>query len=285
MVVRGDEYHCPATASIRSPAGFVPTVPYTLTRSECRQRILAIPKCRTRTRQTLPLRRRTLASCATENTLGQKPGAGCTASLSVFSSWAIGASAGLDVVAVELDGRGSLMDEAIPRDDNEDQRQLENILRAIEADVAGLPFVLCGFSMGALIASELTSMFSSRSSKPVGLILVGRVPPTFKPEGAAPPVETYILANETVQASEGWQTIFLPMLLADLAMDSRLALRVAKAMAPEVRGVNLRLEVHCALDDPSFPFQSGLVASHHIFASPTSSALVLLGYDSSASRI
>ena len=173
----------------------------------------------------------------------------------VFSSWAIAASAGLDVIAVELDGRGSLMDEMIPRNDVEDQRQLEQILRAIEADVAGLPFLLCGFSMGALIAAELTLMFSTRRSRPVGLVLTGRVPPTFKPEGAAPPVETYILANETVQASEGWQSVFLPMLLADLAMDSRLALRVERAMAPGARSFNLRLEVHCALNDPSFPFQ------------------------------
>ena len=175
----------------------------------------------------------------------------------VFASWATSAPSGVDVVAIELPGRGGRMDEAIPSSDVDDQTELAAIASAITQDAGSIPFVLCGMSMGALIATELAMALSKAGSRqgPRALLLVGRVPPTFTSYCSELPVETYILASEAVQQSEAWATIFLPMLKADLAMDARFALRVRETMSPTSSALSLRIEVHCGISDPSFPCQ------------------------------
>ena len=167
----------------------------------------------------------------------------------------------MDVVAVELAGRGARMDEAIPQDDAADAVEMGALVSAIRHDISGVPFMVCGLSMGALLAIEATVRLcsdSQASMHPFALVLAGRVPPTHVAEGGVAGIDTYILASTEARQSAAWQTVFLPMLEADLEADSRSAARVLPMMSDDTASANLPLaiDVHCAFADASFPWQA-----------------------------
>ncbi len=173
-----------------------------------------------------------------------------------FASWARDSPTWLDVVAVELPGRGSRSAQPRPTSHGGDKQLLDEIAADIQKDTESskakaIAFV--GFSMGCLTAIEvqklLPSLFVTHT------FLAGRSPPQSEPAGIESLDQSTIaqlnLAPAEIQNSEEWASHFLPMLVADLEADMRAANRVATMLTPElVRG---NVEVFCGLQDTSFP--------------------------------
>ena len=97
-----------------------------------------------------------------------------------FNTWFGGGAASappawLDIVAVEIAGRGARADEPLPANDAEDAAQLDDIAAAIAEDLAengrtmtaagssgkAKTFTLAGMSMGALFAVEIAERLKS----------------------------------------------------------------------------------------------------------------------------
>ena len=169
---------------------------------------------------------------------------------------------GVELVAVELAGRGARSSDERSGDEAGDALQLARVAAAVRADAEarpGVPFALLGLSMGALLAIELADVL--RDLSPLHLFLAGRCPVLPDPAAGAAAasaelseadVEALNLAPAEMRASEAWATYFEPMLNADLAADARAAGRVV-ALQERGLGLSMGVDVFCGLADASFP--------------------------------
>lgn len=174
-----------------------------------------------------------------------------------FRSWAHAAARWLDIVAVELPGRGGRSAEALPADDRGDRAALDALAAAIREDAGSSTVAFCGLSFGASVMFDLFGdqlADWARGDRIAAVCVVGRAP--FG-SGSAPtqqPVETLLMAPDELRADGTWTRDVLPLLEADLAFDSRSESRIAGRREGDAAGVvRCPLQVHCGLEDASFP--------------------------------
>lgn len=171
-----------------------------------------------------------------------------------FANWARCSPAWLDVVAIELPGRGSRSVEPRPASHAGDKQLLAEIAADIQKDAESSKvkaIAFAGLSMGCLTAIEVQNLL--RDLPVAHTFLAGRAPPQIEPAESVDQstIAKLNLAPAEIQNSDEWTSHFLPMLVADLEADMRAANRVATFLTPElVRG---DVEVFCGLEDPSFP--------------------------------
>lgn len=166
----------------------------------------------------------------------------------------------IEVVAVELPGRGARAEEVMPQDDAGDGAMLEALINEILADLKGCPYVLLGFSMGGGLAMELALRLMERGSAPLPLAVyvAGRKPPAKNPADV-PKIEmtnselaAYAFAPPEAAASPEFLEHVVPMLRADLEADARCERRLSayKKQLPKTVGV----ELFCGTNDTVAPW-------------------------------
>ena len=174
----------------------------------------------------------------------------------------------IDVVAVELPGRGHRAEECLSTTAAEDRAQVQRIAADILADVADLPrarLVLVGLSMGALWALETAKQLQSMGVHVDELAIVGRCPITIipgKPQPAAvskEDVESLAMATDEIRATPEWKNFFLPLLVSDLATDNRFQRFLAPAL--ESLALDIDVTVVCGMQDKSFDWKRALVSN------------------------
>ena len=172
----------------------------------------------------------------------------------------------VDVVAVELPGRGQRAEESLPTTAAEDRVQVQRIAADILADVADLPrarLVLVGLSMGALWALETAKQLQSMGLHVHELAIVGRCPITIIPGKPQPAevskedVEALAMVTDEIRATPEWKTFFLPLLVSDLATDSRFQRFLAPALG--TLALDCDVTVVCGMQDKSFDWKRALV--------------------------
>ena len=193
-------------------------------------------------------------------------------SSSAFAQWARECPQWMEVVAIELPGRGSASDEPLSASHTDDIELVGELATQIRADFQAassastlrISVAMVGFSMGALMAIEVQQLLSDLPI--VHSVLAGRAPvretkQVVMDESA---VGSLNLAPAEVTESDEWQTHFLPMLLSDLAADSRAASRLSTTETTSfIRG---DVDVFCGLQDPSFPADSANQWRHAVTA-------------------
>ena len=183
-------------------------------------------------------------------------------SSSAFADWARECPEWMGIVAVELPGRGSSAGDPLPASHSDDIALVSDLARQIRTDFqasnSAESIAMVGLSMGVLLAIEIQQQLVDLPI--VHSFLAGRAPVRGASQAAAATVldKTSIdglnLAPPEVTQSEAWEAHFLPMLLADLASDSRAASRLAATeKSAVIRG---DIDIFCGLSDPSFPAES-----------------------------
>ncbi len=141
---------------------------------------------------------------------------------SVFRPWRSVLGPAIDVVPVQLPGRGVRMAEPA---ETSVVRLAERLAGPVADRAAGLPYVLFGHSMGALVAYELGLALQDGPCPPAAVVVSGTVPPHV-PRGTA---AMHLLPDEEFRrrlgvlggippellAEEEWLELFLPLLRAD----------------------------------------------------------------------
>lgn len=180
----------------------------------------------------------------------------------LFAPWAEEAGGAIDVVAIELPGRGRESDTRLPSSDADDAEVLATLAREITADLRGLPYVLVGFSMGGNLTVELTMHLAMQNSQlPLAVYIAGRKPPASHPAAIANIVWTdealsqYAMAPEDVVKSDEFKNHALPLLRADLELDLRVERRLSTAItAGKTFPDSVPLEVFCGTNDDVAPW-------------------------------
>lgn len=174
-----------------------------------------------------------------------------------FQPWAQRAEPWLDVVAVELPGRNARAEEPLPRDDTDDALVLQALAAAIRADAADRPFALCGVSYGAALAAELLISHLAdldQRGQCMALAVVGHAAPVDE-RSVRRDVDAgrFLIVPDELKANAVWQTLYRPMLEADLASDVRGVERVLARFAEHESWPLLRcdLMLQGALYDPA----------------------------------
>ncbi len=177
----------------------------------------------------------------------------------VFAPWSAAAQAhgNIHIVAVELPGRGSRAEDRQPSDSHEDQSEIDAIAQAIFDYMQTMPrsasLMLCGLSMGALVALRVSQRLFHLGSRISAINIAGRAPP-FDVRTSSDVKENdllqYSLVAPELMSSPTWIEHFRPLLLRDLEFDARLATSKASVQInPETDVLVL-----CGLDDKSFPW-------------------------------
>ncbi|KAK3239817.1 hypothetical protein CYMTET_50285 [Cymbomonas tetramitiformis] len=217
-------------------------------------------------------------------------------SATVFGEWAAGTPAWVNVVGVELSGRGAQADSDLMTSEEDDLRELEELVSCVAEDAGDQPVVLLGLSMGAMLWASIVPKLANAGVNVRKLAVVGRAPPRVKThpllsgrESAplrAEDVEEYVLVSEETRRSPAWAAFFLPMLLSDLATDGRAEARVVRRLSGQQGSVNsspletaspsgpqaapgglqspgeappsgtFDVDVYCAWEDPSFDWRT-----------------------------
>jgi acyl transferase domain-containing protein/acyl-coenzyme A synthetase/AMP-(fatty) acid ligase/acyl carrier protein len=183
----------------------------------------------------------------------------------LFDGWQ---NAAVDVVPIELPGRGARIEEPMPQDDEDDRVLLGEIADAIKADSQGKPFGLVGFSMGGNLAVELAigELAECQSSgQLLSVYIVGRAPPQNPPETLdlnPDSLKQYVVKPDF--SGEAWEQFFLPMLKSDLCLDKRVEVRLAKTEKPQFA---CALAIGCGSNDPIFPYASAPQWEQFLFGS------------------
>mmetsp|Transcript_26999 Transcript_26999/g.49634 ORF Transcript_26999/g.49634 Transcript_26999/m.49634 type:complete len:2699 (+) Transcript_26999:91-8187(+) len=180
----------------------------------------------------------------------------------LFAPWAAEAGTAIDVVAIELPGRGKDSDARLPASDADDAKVLATLAREISADLRGLPYVLVGFSMGGNLSVELTMHLAMQNAPlPLAVYIAGRKPPASHPAAIAnidwtdEALSQYAMAPEEIVKSDEFQQHALPLLRADLELDLRVERRLSTAIsAGKVFPHSVPLEVFCGTNDNVAPW-------------------------------
>ena len=177
-----------------------------------------------------------------------------------FNAWRTSAPGWLDIIAIELAGRGARADEAVPHNDLADVTDLSSLRVAIDLLVSdGLPWALVGLSAGALMCLEIAKPMSWPHLARV--VIAGRAPPHAFP--LVPSEDEirrlYALAPPDVVASDSFSHFVLPRLQADLARDIRAERRLMECLCAGESLSDRPILMLCGADDMSF--QSNMVAT------------------------
>ena len=187
----------------------------------------------------------------------------------------------VEIVGIELPGRGQRLGVHMPDQAKDDAQVIAEAVADIVQDLTTYPadqFAFVGLSMGALLATlilqgveetlQATAQVTTTSPTPTcsALIVAGRHPvwgsKTKAGETASPPEPSYFsvevlrtqgLVPESLLQSKTWRDNFLPLLQADLALDSRLEMllrmRSSDSMVPAP--LSCPLVNFCGVDDPA----------------------------------
>lgn len=176
-------------------------------------------------------------------------------STAAFSELARAAPEWMEVVGIEMPGKGELADfpwpgePAVPaaeRADDAEERMMASLAEEVAADAAGSALVLMGWSMGGMLATELALFLEKAGCRPQLLHVAGRMAPgSFIPAGED--VDKYLLASEEMKQTEAWSTWLLPMLMADLRADARAEARVARTWSEMSSADEGRAPLRCLL--------------------------------------
>ncbi|WP_408895222.1 thioesterase II family protein [Paenibacillus taichungensis] len=99
-------------------------------------------------------------------------------SQNIFNEWKRNMMSEVNVIPVELSGRGKRMDDPLYNDFNE---AIEDIYKCIKEDVFNQPYAIAGHSMGGLLAYELANKLVSEDQRsPEFLVLSGKNPPHIR---------------------------------------------------------------------------------------------------------
>ena len=192
-------------------------------------------------------------------------------STAAFAELARAAPEWMEVVGIEMPGKGELADAKWPADQEEpaaaaardsspmgkrrmgesgqqrigaeaaalkssveaESAMMARLADRLAADAAGSALVLVGWSMGGMLAAELALLLAARGCPPQMLHVAGRMAPgSFI--AAGDDVDKYLLASDEMKATEAWRDWLLPMLMADLRADARAEQRVAAAWSDAV---------------------------------------------------
>nr|AQS99303.1 type I polyketide synthase [Gambierdiscus excentricus] len=183
-------------------------------------------------------------------------------SASLFMPWAEAGDGAVEVVALELPGRGARADEALPRSETEDEALLASFGDALLADLRGAQYVLVGCSMGGGLCVELALRLAERGAPlPLALYVAGRKPPALDPASiraitmSDEALAEYAFAPPEVASSREFREHVVPLLRADLEIDARCERRLSEACAAGRRlppGVGL--ELFCGTNDTVAPW-------------------------------
>ena len=197
----------------------------------------------------------------------------------IFESWAEEAkkvggsgSSSVQIISIELPGRGARSDVDLKSCLLDEKNEISEIAAAIRNHMLDLDnditCVLCGLSMGAMIAWRVAEVLQDLRGQLTGVVLAGRVPPFGFNAPAVDctltedDLQKYNLASASVRSSEAWQDFFLPLLENDLLLDSRLAcqVKIVKNGVQQLRQLPsfVDLTVCCGMDDLSFPWTSAI---------------------------
>lgn len=172
---------------------------------------------------------------------------------SVFRSWHGLVGPGIEVVPVQLPGRGIRMAEPAERSI---VRLGERLAGPITHRADDLPYVLFGHSMGALLAYELGLALQDGPRPPAAVVVSGTVPPHVPRSTPA----MHLLPDEDFRsrlgalggippellAEEEWLELFLPVLRADF--EAAETYRTRATLSAGVRLIALG-----GTDDPAAP--------------------------------
>jgi len=187
-------------------------------------------------------------------------------SATVFAPWTEHADDAVEVIAIELPGRGGRSDEKIPATDEDDEAMLDSLCEAILADLRGAQYVLVGFSMGGGLSVELAlRMAAKKAPLPLALYIAGRKPPALNPATVGEITMTneelaeYAFAPPEVAQSLEFVEHVVPLLRADLEVDARAERRLsASSIAGAGLPVGIGFEIYCGTNDTVAPWSEAL---------------------------
>jgi acyl transferase domain-containing protein/acyl-coenzyme A synthetase/AMP-(fatty) acid ligase/acyl carrier protein len=178
----------------------------------------------------------------------------------LFAPWTEQVDAHVEVIAIEMPGRGGRAEEALPSDDVEDARVIEKLCKAILDDVKGAQYVLVGFSMGGNLAVEIAlRMAAMKAQTPLGLYIAGRKPPAASAAAVGTidmsddALASYAMAAPEVVRSVEFREHALPKLRADLELDLRVEKRLA-GMNGQRLPSTVSFDAFCGTDDQVAPW-------------------------------
>ena len=161
-------------------------------------------------------------------------------STTAFAEFARAAPEWMEVVGIEMPGKGELADVPWPAEDiggneevaraaeEEEAEMISTLADRLADDAAGSALVLVGWSMGGMLAAELALHLEAKGVPPQLVHVAGRMAPgSFVLAGDD--VDKYLLASDEMKETDAWKEWLLPMLMADLRADARAEQRVASA--------------------------------------------------------
>eukprot|EP00929_Paragymnodinium_shiwhaense_P093438 TRINITY_DN5360_c0_g1_i18.p1 TRINITY_DN5360_c0_g1~~TRINITY_DN5360_c0_g1_i18.p1 ORF type:complete len:2480 (-),score=488.65 TRINITY_DN5360_c0_g1_i18:355-7005(-) len=169
----------------------------------------------------------------------------------------------VEVVALELPGRGARIEETMPSNDSEDEALLDGFCDAIMSDLRGAQYTLVGFSMGGNLSMELTLRLAAKGAPmPLSLYIAGRRPPTTDPASVSTTIRMsdkeladYAFAPPEVAQAKEFQEHVVPLLRADLELDARLERRLSsRSQAGQMLPRSVGLELCCGIADTIAPY-------------------------------
>eukprot|EP00928_Gymnodinium_smaydae_P033271 TRINITY_DN23875_c0_g1_i2.p1 TRINITY_DN23875_c0_g1~~TRINITY_DN23875_c0_g1_i2.p1 ORF type:complete len:1306 (-),score=208.14 TRINITY_DN23875_c0_g1_i2:33-3950(-) len=180
----------------------------------------------------------------------------------LFAPWSDQVDDAVEIVAIELPGRGGRSDELMPANDAEDLQLLDAIVDAIISDARGTPYVLVGFSMGGGLCAQLALMFASKGAQePVALYIAGRKPPATNPGDVGEinmsneELAEYAFAPAEVANSPEFIEHVVPLLRSDLELDARTEKRLSNAyLAGQRFSPTMGVQIFCGTSDDIAPF-------------------------------
>merc|ERR1719456_1614211 len=100
----------------------------------------------------------------------------------LFAQWSEQVQEAVEIICVEMPGRGGRSDDPLPSGDADDAAIVNEICQSILADVRGAQYVLVGFSMGGNLTVEISLRLASmKAQMPLALYVAGRKPPAENP--------------------------------------------------------------------------------------------------------
>jgi len=188
------------------------------------------------------------------------PFAGGSASL--FASWAEQVDDVVEVVPVELPGRGQRSDEVQPEEAEDDEAMLQAFADAILADLRGAQYVLVGFSLGGGLCMELALRLAARQAPlPLAVYIAGRRPPSLDPlmvkaiDMSDEELMDYAFVPEEVKQSPAFLEGKISRLRKDLELDARIERRLSSlSIGGSKLDASVGLEVYCGSTDDIAPW-------------------------------
>merc|ERR1719210_379739 len=158
--------------------------------------------------------------------------------------------------------RGGRADENMPRSDAEDAALMNALGDAILADHRGAQYVLVGFSMGGNLSVEISLQMAERNAQmPLALYVAGRRPPHAEPGSildfsmSNEELAEYAFAPPEVASTPEFTENVVPLLRADLELDTRIERRISKSgREGRTFPASVGLDVFVATDDAIAPW-------------------------------